>query len=77
MHHDGIHFFSQAGSNAGLSVMNHEYVDLGLLHRNGMKTWTAEKVLKAQASGISVLEVAQKGGRRSVVWPSPWARRIN
>ena len=77
MHHDGIHFFAQNGSQAGLLVMNHEYVDDGLLHRDGMATWSAEKVRKAQAAhGVSVCEVALKDGRWDVVRPSPWARRI-
>ena len=77
MHHDGIHFFSQNGSQSGLLVMNHEYVDDGLLHADGNKTWSAAKVRKAQAAhGVSVIEVAQKAGRWEVVRPSPWARRI-
>jgi secreted PhoX family phosphatase len=76
-HHDGIHYFPQAGSNAGLLVMNHEYTDDGLLHPDGMKTWTREKVRKAQAAmGVSVVELAQKDGRWNVVRPSRWARRI-
>lgn len=77
MHHDGIHFFAQEGSKSGLLVMNHEYVDDGLLHRDGVKTWTAEKVRKAQAAhGVAVIEVEQKDGKWDVVRPSPWARRI-
>ncbi|MFN0186183.1 MAG: PhoX family protein, partial [Aquabacterium sp.] len=77
MHHDGIHFFSQNGSQSGLLVMNHEYVDDGLLHPDGNRTWNAAKVRKAQAAhGVSVIEVAQKAGRWEVVRPSPWARRI-
>ena len=77
MHHDGIHFFAQEGSTSGLLVMNHEYSDDGLLHADGMKTWSREKVRKAQAAhGVSVIEVAQKDGRWDVVRPSPWARRI-
>jgi uncharacterized protein len=77
MHHDGIHFFAQEGSKSGLLVMNHEYTDDGLLHPDGQKTWTAEKVRKAQAAhGVSVIEVEDKGGRWDVVRPSPWARRI-
>ena len=77
MHHDGIHFFSQNGSTSGLLVMNHEYTDDGLLHTDGMKTWTREKVRKSQAAhGVSVIEVEQKDGRWSIVNPSPWARRI-
>ncbi len=77
MHHDGLHFFSQEGSTSGLLVINHEYVDDGLLHPDGNRTWNAEKVRKAQAAhGVSVVEVAQKNGRWDLVRPSPWARRI-
>jgi secreted PhoX family phosphatase len=77
MHHDGIHYFAQNGSTSGLLVMNHEYVDDGLLHPDGLKTWTAEKVRKSQAAhGVSVIEVEQKDGRWQIVSPSPWARRI-
>jgi hypothetical protein len=78
MHHDGIHFFAQDGSRSGLLVMNHEYSDDGLLHPDGMQTWNADKVRKAQAAhGVSVIEVAQQAdGRWEIVRPSPWARRI-
>ena len=77
MHHDGIHFYPQNGSTSGLLVMNHEYSDDGLLHTDGMTTWTAQKVRKAQAAhGVSVIEVEQKGGQWQIVKPSPWARRI-
>jgi len=77
MHHDGIHYFAQNGSASGLLVMNHEYTDDGLLHADGMLTWTAQKVKKAQAAhGVSVIEVEQKDGRWALVRPSPWARRI-
>ena len=63
MHHDGIHFFPLDGSSTrGLLVMNHEYTDDGLLHADGMKTWSAEKVRKAQAAhGVSVIEVELQG----------------
>lgn len=77
MHHDGIHYLPVEGSKSGLLVINHEYVDDGLLHRDGMANWSAEKVRKAQAAhGVSVCEVAMKNGRWEVVSPSPWARRI-
>jgi secreted PhoX family phosphatase len=77
MHHDGIHFFARDGSASGLLVMNHEYTDDGLLHADGMKTWTLDKVRKAQAAhGMSVIEVEQKEGRWGLVRPSRWARRI-
>ncbi len=77
MHHDGIHYYAQDGSQSGLLVMNHEYTDDGLLHTDGMQTWTAAKVRKAQAAmGVTVLEVARQADRWQVVRPSPWARRI-
>jgi secreted PhoX family phosphatase len=77
MHHDGIHYFPLDGSRRGLLVMNHEYTDDGLLHPDGINSWTAEKVKKAQAAhGIAVIEVAQKDGKWQMVRPSPYARRI-
>jgi secreted PhoX family phosphatase len=77
MHHDGIHYFAQDGSKSGLLAMNHEYTDEGLLFPDGMSTWTADKVRKAQAAhGVSICEVQDKGGKWEVVKPSPWARRI-
>ena len=78
MHHDGIHYFPLDGSRRGLLVMNHEYVDDGLLHPDGLKTWTAEKVRKSQAAhGISVIEVEQAPeGAWRMVRPSRYARRI-
>jgi secreted PhoX family phosphatase len=81
MHHDGIHFFplesGANGSKRGLLAMNHEYVDDGLLHTDGMRTWSAEKVAKSQAAhGVSVVEVAQTAQGWQVVRPSRYARRI-
>jgi len=81
MHHDGIHFFKHPitpeSSATGLLAMNHEYADDGLLHADGMATWSAAKVRKAQAAhGVAVIEVEAKDGKWSVVRPSPWARRI-
>ena len=77
MHHDGLHFYSLEGSKRGLLVMNHEYVDDGLLHTGGMKDWTAEKVRKSQAAhGISVVEVADTGKDWQMTRPSKYARRI-
>src|SRR5262245_57533443 len=68
MHHDAIHYYPlPRGSDSsahGLLVMNHEYTDDGILHPDGMESWTAEKVAKAQAAhGVSVIEVAQADGR--------------
>ncbi|MFM7704052.1 MAG: PhoX family protein, partial [Rubrivivax sp.] len=80
-HHDGIHFYRHPltpdNPATGLLVMNHEYADDGLLHPDGMATWNAAKVRKAQAAhGVSVIEVERKGDRWDIVRPSPWARRI-
>ncbi len=80
MHHDGVAFYplgdGAAGSARGLLAMNHEYVDDGLLHADGLATWSAEKVKKAQAAhGVSVIEIAQTGGRWQVVRPSRYAKR--
>ena len=78
MHHDGLHFYALAGSSTrGLLTMNHEYVDDGLLHADGLKTWTAEKVKKAQAAhGVAVIEVERKGDGWDMVRPSAYARRF-
>lgn len=78
MHHDGIHFYALDGSRRGLLVMNHEYVDTGLLFQDGTANWSAEKVAKSQAAhGVSVIEVAEQAdGRWDLVRPSRFARRI-
>ena len=77
MHHDGIHYYPLDGSRRGLLAMNHEYVDDGLLHADGMKTWTAEKVRKSQAAhGVSVIEIEASGSGWRVVRPSRYARRF-
>jgi secreted PhoX family phosphatase len=87
MHHDGLHFFPMVENDAsgraamssrhGLLCINHEYTDDGLLHPDGMKTWNAAKVRKAQAAhGVSVIEVRREGNGWSVVRPSKYARRI-
>src|SRR5262245_19391062 len=76
MHHDGMELFPLDGNRALLAI-NHEYTDDGLLHPDGMKTWTADKVRKSQAAhGISVIEIEQAGGNWRVVRPSKYARRI-
>jgi len=82
MHHDGMHFFPRTADsgdlNRGLLAINHEYADDGLLHPDGMRTWSADKVLKCQAAhGVSIIEVRQaKTGHWSVVRPSALARRV-
>jgi uncharacterized protein len=81
MHHDAIEFFAlpmgSGNSARGLLAMNHEYTDDGLLHADGMKTWSAEKVRKSQAAhGVSVIEIELSESEWRVVRPSPYARRI-
>jgi uncharacterized protein len=84
MHHDGMHFYALPavnGNQRGLLVMNHEYVDDGLLHTDGHTNWTHEKTLKSQAAhGISVIEIELKNAKDGAVWdvvaPSKYARRL-
>ena len=82
MHHDGMAYFTlpmaSSSSNRGLLAMNHEYVDNGLLFKDGTAHWDMNKVRKSQnAMGVSIVEVAKdSGGQWQVVRPSPYARRI-
>ncbi len=91
MHHDGMHYFplplGSKSSDRGLLVINHEYVDDGLLHRGGVDVpsanyiaptqWTAEQVLKAQnAHGVTIIEIQRKGRQWKINAPSEYARRI-
>jgi uncharacterized protein len=77
MHHDGLHFYALDHSKRGLLVMNHEYVDDGLLHPSGRQDWTLDKVRKSQAAhGISVIEVIDDGKDWQMVRPSRYARRL-
>jgi secreted PhoX family phosphatase len=77
MHHDGIQYLPLPALGTGLLVINHEYTDDGLLHQDGMSTWSADKVRKAQAAhGVAIVEVTQEQGRWRQVRPSPFARRI-
>ena len=81
MHNDAVEYFPlPAGSRSStraLLAINHEYTDDGMLHPDGMKTWTAAKVRKSQtAHGVSVIEVEKAGATWRVVRPSAYARRI-
>ena len=81
MHHDGMDFFplplGSSNPDHGLLVVNHEYLDQRLLYPDRMKTWTAEKLRKAQnAIGVSVIEVKRDNNNWQVVRPSKYARRI-
>src|SRR5262245_26655633 len=81
MHHDGMCFFplpyDSGNSTRGLLAINHEYLDDGLLHPDGHKTWTEEKFRKSQAAvGVSVVEARLQGAGWEIVRPTPYARRI-
>lgn len=89
MHHDGMHFFpidAQSGSgrnsNHGLLVINHEYIDAPLLHRNGptvvdCKRVDADEVRKEiNAHGVSVVEIRRNVNGDWEVVPSARNRRI-
>jgi secreted PhoX family phosphatase len=81
MHHDAVEYFplpqgSRSATRALLAI-NHEYTDDGMLHADGMRTWSAAKVTKSQhAHGVSVLEIERDGAGWKVVRPSAYARRI-
>ena len=83
MHHDGMHFFplaTDAGgeSRRGLLVMNHEYTDEDLLHPDGARPASAEKVAKSlHAMGVSVIEIERTAQGWRQVLPSAYARRIH
>ena len=88
MHHDGMHFFPidakhrSKNSQHGLLVLNHEYIDVPLLHPNGAtlvagKRSSAEEVRKEiNAHGVSVVEVRRALGGQWSVLPSARNRRI-
>lgn len=81
MHHDGMAWFSlPQGTDSpthGLLAMNHEYIDNGLLFKDGVANWNLDKVRKGQnAMGVSVIEVKKEGDGWTVVRPSQYARRI-
>jgi secreted PhoX family phosphatase len=86
MHHDALQYFPlPKGSNNndhGLLVMNHEYLDLDVIHTDGShdhspETYNADKVAKEQnAHGVSLIEVKQVDGQWQIVRPSSYARRL-
>ncbi|MBS7660492.1 PhoX family phosphatase [Pseudomonas lalucatii] len=89
MHHDGMHFFpidAQRGrgrsSDHGLLVLNHEYIDAGLIHPNGPtvvdgRRVSAEEVRKEiNAHGVSVVEIRRNPQGDWEVLPSARNRRI-
>lgn len=78
MHHDGMEFFPlDKNPRHGLLAINHEYTDDGLLHSDGMKNWSLDKVRKSQAAhGVSIVEVIERSGEWRVMPKSHYARRI-
>lgn len=77
MNHDGMHFFplgyGRHGSERGLLVLNHEYIDAALLYPDGDAEMTQEKVDKALAAhGVSVVEIVRD---RSGAWQVAHSRR--
>jgi secreted PhoX family phosphatase len=79
MHHDGMHFFPLGNDGKrALLVLNHEYTDEHLLHADGPRPLTLEKVRKSQnAVGVSVVEIERTPGGWKQVLPSAYARRIH
>lgn len=88
MYCSGIQFFpfpseapgtmALASSARGLLVVNHESTDEGLLHPDGMKTWSKEKVLKSQAAhGISIVETRRFRNEWLITPVSVEARRYD
>ncbi|MCC5854262.1 MAG: PhoX family phosphatase [Idiomarina sp.] len=85
-HHDGMHYFPidlpRGGSNSseGLLVLNHEYVDLNLIHPQGanLEQRQRDEVEKElNAHGVSVVHIMQRpSGDWDVVQQSPLNRRI-
>ena len=86
MHHDALQYFplpkGSENNDHGLLVMNHEYLDLDVIHTDGShkhspETYTADKVAKEQnAHGVSLIEVRQENGEWQIVRPSTYARRL-
>lgn len=79
-HNDGMHYFPLPGPGRGLLVVNHEYVDPGLVHNTltySTDAITLEKVRAQQAAhGVSVVELRRRNGNWGVEHSSRFARRI-
>lgn len=86
MHHDALQYFplpkGSDNNEHGLLVMNHEYLDLDLIHTDGShnvspETYSADKVTKEQnAHGVSLIEVKKVDEEWQIVRPSNYARRL-
>ena len=74
---DGMSLF-QAGARNVLAI-NNEYTNIGIIHggKGGGKPATADDVRKNKAAhGVSIMEIAQKGGEWSIVRDSFYNRKI-
>jgi hypothetical protein len=77
MGHDGMHYFPiagrEGGSQRGLLVMNHEFIDTNFLLPNGstivngVRTIEDEVRKEVAAHGVSVIEIEKSGGAWSIV----------
>lgn len=91
MHHDALHFFPiDGGSQDGLFVMNHEYIEPRLMHASaaGKKLGSAgyvlvggkriaDEVLKElNAHGVSITRIRRQPDGRWMVVPDPRNRRV-
>lgn len=86
MHHDAVQYFplpkDSENNHHGLLVMNHEYLDLDVIHSDGShndnpEAYDEDKVHKEQyAHGVSLIEVKQQDSRWQIVRPSNYARRL-
>ncbi|MDE0150630.1 MAG: PhoX family phosphatase [Rhodospirillaceae bacterium] len=74
---DGMALFLAGGRS--ILAVNNEYTNRSIMYgmRDSMKPETADDVRKGKAAhGVSVMEVAQAGGKWQVVKDSPYNRRI-
>ncbi|UNM00627.1 PhoX family protein [Stutzerimonas stutzeri] len=88
MHHDGMHFFPMNAklggrqSDHGLLVLNHEYIDAPLLHRNGPTVVDGKRVnvdevrKEINAHGVSVVEIRRGPRGEWSVLPTARNRRV-
>jgi secreted PhoX family phosphatase len=75
---DGMALFGTADGRSVLAV-NNEYTNLGIIYgnREGGKPATADDAMKGKAAhGVTVMEIARRGGRWGIVKDSPYNRRI-
>lgn len=76
-HNDGMAFFSKDGKQ--IMAINNEYTNGDTLHANrsdGMPKTTDDVRKNKAAHGVSIIEVAQRGGNWGVVQDSVYNRRI-